>query len=225
MGSVGAAISVTFQPVKYAITWGGTNGRVTAAGYDGSSAEIRGGKALTFTATPANGYKFDHWTVNGVKSEGAMNPLAWTVPHGQAETTPVNSYEIRAVFVSDEQTHTVTYTVNDAAGGTVTTESGNNGSITVAAGTNLTFTAHPNQYYHVQAWMLDGQTVDGTANQLTYTLNNVRATHTVTVVFSKAVSYDVGYAVVGANGTLRATENGRALTLDANLKKTVKAGS
>ena len=225
VGSVGAAISVTFQPVKYAITWGGTNGRVTAAGYDGSSAEIRGGKALTFTATPANGYKFDHWTVNGVKSEGAMNPLAWTVPHGQAETTPVNSYEIRAVFVSDEQTHTVTYTVNDAAGGTVTTESGNNGSITVAAGTNLTFTAHPNQYYHVQAWMLDGQTVDGTANQLTYTLNNVRATHTVTVVFSKAVSYDVGYAVVGANGTLSATENGTALTLDANQKKTVKAGS
>ena len=146
----GAAISVTFQPVKYSITWGGTNGTVTAAGYDGSSAEIRGGKALTFTATPANGYKFDHWTVNGVKSEGAMNPLAWTVPHGQAETTPVNSYEIRAVFVSDEQPHTVTYTVNDAAGGTVTTESGDNGSITVAAGTNLTFTAHPNQYYHVK---------------------------------------------------------------------------
>ena len=224
-GTTGAAISVTFQPVKYSITWGGTNGTVTAAGYDGNSAEIRGGKALTFTATPANGYKFDHWTVNGVKSEGAMNPLAWTVPHGQAETTPVNSYEIRAVFVSDEQTHTVTYTVNDAAGGTVTTESGNNGSITVAAGTNLTFTAHPNQYYHVQAWTLDGQTVDGTANQLTYTLNNVRAPHTVTVVFGKAVSYDVGYAVVGANGTLSATENGTALTLDANQKKAVKAGS
>ena len=225
-GTKGAAISVSFQPVKYSITWGGTNGTVTAAGYDGNSAEIRGGKALTFTATPANGYKFDHWTVNGVKSEGAMNPLAWTVPHGQAETTPVNSYEIRAVFVSDEQTHTVTYTVNDAAGGTVTTESGNNGSITVAAGTNLTFTAHPNQYYHVQAWMLDAQTVDGTANQLTYTLNNVRATHTVTVVFSKAVSYDVGYAVTDEdNGSLSATENGTALTLGAKQQKAVSAGA
>ena len=225
-GTTGAAISVTFQPVKYSITWGGTNGTVTAAGYDGNSAEIRGGKALTFTATPANRYKFDHWTVNGVKSEGAMNPLAWTVPHGQAETTPVNSYEIRAVFVSDEQTHTVTYTVNDAAGGTVTTESGNNGSITVAAGTNLTVTAHPNQYYHVQAWMLDAQTVDGTANQLTYTLNNVRATHTVTVVFSKAVSYDVGYAVTDEdNGSLSATENGTALTLGAKQQKAVSAGA
>lgn len=224
-GSVGAAISVTFQPVKYSITWGGTNGTVTAAGYDGNSAEIRGGKALTFTATPANGYKFDHWTVNGVKSEGAMNPLAWTVPHGQAETTPVNSYEIRAVFVSDEQTHTVTYTVNDAAGGTVTTESGNNGSITVAAGTNLTFTAKPNQYYHVQTWELDGNDVDGSANQLTYTLNNVRAQHEVTVVFAKAVSYEVSYAVADGSGTISAIENDTALTLDANQKKAVKAGS
>ena len=224
-GMTGAAISVTFQPVKYSITWGGTNGTVTAAGYDGSSAEIRGGKALTFTATPANGYKFDHWTVNGVKSEGAMNPLAWTVPHGQAETTPVNSYEIRAVFVSDEQTHTVTYTVNDAAGGTVTTESGNNGSITVAAGTNLTFTAKPNQYYHVQTWKLDGNDVDGSANQLTYTLNNVRAQHEVTVVFAKAVSYEVSYAVADGSGTISAIENDTALTLDANRKKAVKAGS
>ena len=224
-GTTGAAISVTFQPVKYSITWGGTHGTVTADGYDGSSAGIRGGETLTFTATPANGYKFDHWTVNGVKSEGAMNPLAWTVPHGQAETTPVNSYEIRAVFVSDEQTHTVTYTVNDAAGGTVTTESGNNGSITVAAGTNLTFTAKPNQYYHVQTWKLDGNDVDGSANQLTYTLNNVRAQHEVTVVFAKVVSYEVSYAVADGSGTISAIENDTALTLDANQKKAVKAGS
>lgn len=224
-GTTGAAISVTFQPVKYSITWGGTHGTVTAAGYDTNSAQIRGGETLTFTATPANGYKFDHWTVNGVKSEGAMNPLAWTVPHGQAETTPVNSYEIRAVFVSDEQTHTVTYTVNDAAGGTVTTESGNNGSITVAAGTNLTFTAKPNQYYHVQTWKLDGNDVDGSANQLTYTLNNVRAQHEVTVVFAKAVSYEVSYAVADGSGTISAIENDTALTLDANQKKAVKAGS
>lgn len=224
-GMTGAAISVTFQPVKYSITWGGTNGTVTAAGYDGSSAEIRGGKALTFTATPANGYKFDHWTVNGVKSEGAMNPLAWTVPHGQAETTPVNSYEIRAVFVSDEQTHTVTYTVNDAAGGTVTTESGDNGSITVAAGTNLTFTAHPNQYYHVKTWKLDGDPVDGSVNQNTYTLSNVAAAHTVTVVFAKAVSYTVGYQVEDGNGTLKATKNGTALTLTESQTENVPAGS
>ena len=224
-GTTGAAISVTFQPVKYSITWGGTNGTVTAAGYDGNSAEIRGGKALTFTATPANGYKFDHWTVNGAKHEETTNPLNWTIPHGQTEPTPVNAYDIQAVFVSDEQTHVVTYEVNDPAGGTLTTEDGNNGSITVAAGTNLTFTANPNLYYHVQTWKLDGNDVDGSANQLTYTLNNVRAQHEVTVVFAKAVSYEVSYAVADGSGAISATENDTALTLDANHKKAVKAAS
>lgn len=224
-GTTGAAISVTFQPVKYSITWGGTNGTVTAAGYDGNSAEIRGGKALTFTATPANGYKFDHWTVNGAKHEETTNPLNWTIPHGQTEPTPVNAYDIQAVFVSDEQTHVVTYEVNDPAGGTLTTEGGNNGSITVAAGTNLTFTANPNLYYHVQTWKLDGNDVSDSANQPTYTLNNVTASHTVTVVFAKAVSYEVSYAVADGSGAISATENDTALTLDANHKKAVKAAS
>lgn len=224
-GSVGAAISVTFQPVKYAITWGGMNGSVTVAGYDTNPAQIRGGETLTFTATPANRYKFDHWTVNGTKCAETTNSLTWTVPHGQTESTPVKAYNIQAVFVSDEQTHEVKYTVNDPAGGTVTTKGGDNGSITVAAGTNLTFTAKPNQYYHVQTWKLDGEDVADSANQLTYTLNNVKAQHEVTVVFAKAVSYEVSYAVVGDNGTLSATENGTALKLDANQKKAVKAGS
>ncbi len=224
-GTTGAAISVTFQPVKYSITWGGTNGMVKADGYDSNSAEIRGGKSLTFTATPANGYKFDHWTVNGTKHGETTNSLTWTVPHGQAESTPVNSYEIQAVFVSDEQTHEVKYTVNDPAGGTVTTKGGDNGSITVAAGTNLTFTATPNLYYYVQTWKLDGHDVDGSANQLTYTLNNVRAQHEVTVVFAKAVSYEVSYAVADGSGTISATENGKALTLGETHTKFVDAGS
>ena len=85
--------------------------------------------------------------------------------------------------------------------------------------------AKPNQYYHVQTWKLDGNDVDGSANQLTYTLNNVRAQHEVTVVFAKAVSYEVSYAVADGSGTISAIENDTALTLDANQKKAVKAGS
>ena len=224
-GTTGAAISVTFQPVKYSITWGGTNGTVTAAGYDGNSAEIRGGKALTFTATPANGYKFDHWTVNETEQTEKSTTFTWTVPNGKAADTPVNAYNIQAVCVSDTQSYTVTYAAEAPENGTVTIPGGNNGSITVASGTDLTFTAHPNQYYHVQTWKLDGNDVDGSANQLTYTLNNVRAQHEVTVVFAKAVSYEVSYAVSDGSGTISAIENDTALTLDANQKKAVKAGS
>lgn len=225
-GSVGAAISVSFQQVKYPVTWEGANGRVAATGYDGSSAEIRGGTNVTFTATPENGYKFDHWTVNGVRDTTATtNAFKWKLPNGQAADTPVTAYNIQAVCVPDTQSYTVTYAAEAPENGTVTTPGGDSGSITVASGTNLTFTAHPNQYYHVKTWKLDNIPVDGSANQNTYTLSNVAAAHTVTVVFAKAVKYEVGYAVIDGAGQIIATENGAELKLKANQKQDVDAAS
>lgn len=225
-GSVGAAISVSFQQVKYPVTWEGANGRVAATGYDGSSAEIRGGTNVTFTATPENGYKFDHWTVNGVRDTTATtNAFKWKLPNGQAADTPVTAYNIQAVCVPDTQSYTVTYAAEAPENGTVTTPGGDSGSITVASGTNLTFTAHPNQYYHVKTWKLDNIPVDGSANQNTYTLSNVAAAHTVTVVFAKAVKYEVGYAVIDGAGQIIATENGAELNLKANQKQDVDAAS
>ena len=225
-GSIGAAISVSFQQVEYPVAWGGTHGTVAAAGYDGSSAEIRGGTDVTFTATPENGYKFDHWTVNGVRDTTATtNAFKWKVPNGQAADTPVTAYNIQAVCVPDTQSYTVTYAAEAPENGTVTTPGGDSGSITVASGTNLTFTAHPNQYYHVKTWKLDNIPVDGSANQNTYTLSNVAGDHIVTVVFDKAVSYTVGYRVEGKNGTLTAIKNGTDLNLEANQTEDIPAGS
>lgn len=226
-GSIGAAISVSFQQVKYSVTWGGTDGTVAATGYNGNSADIRGGTDVTFTATPANGCKFDHWTVNGVREDVAAttNTFTWTVPNGKAADTPVNAYNIQAVCVPDTQSYTVTYAAEAPENGTVTTPGGSGGSITVASGTDLTFTAHPNQYYHVKTWKLDNIPVDGSANQNTYTLSNVAGDHIVTVVFDKAVSYTVGYQVEGRNGTLKATKNGTALTLTESQTDNIPAGS
>ena len=226
-GSIGAAISVSFQQVKYSVTWGGTDGTVAATGYNGNSADIRGGTDVTFTATPANGCKFDHWTVNGVREDVAAttNTFTWTVPNGKAADTPVNAYNIQAVCVPDTQSYTVTYAAEAPENGTVTTPGGDGGSITVASGTDLTFTAHPNQYYHVKTWKLDNIPVDGSANQNTYTLSNVAGDHTVTVVFAKAVKYEVGYAVIDGAGQIIATENGAELKLKANQKQDVDAAS
>ena len=224
-GSIGAAISVSFQQVEYPVAWGGTNGTVAAAGYDGNQADVRGGTDVTFTATPANGYKFDHWTVNETEQTETSTTFTWTVPNGKAADTPVTAYNIQAVCVPDTQSYTVTYAAEAPENGTVTIPGGSDGSITVAAGTNLTFTAHPNQYYHVKTWKLDGHPVADSANQNTYTLSNVAANHAVTVVFDKAVSYTVGYQVEGENGTLTATKNGTALTLTESQTDNVPAGS
>ena len=224
-GSIGAAISVSFQQVEYPVAWGGTHGTVAAAGYDGNQADIRGGTDVTFTATPANGYKFDHWTVNEVEQTEKSTTFVWTVPNGKAADAPVNAYNIQAVCVPDTQSYTVTYAAEAPENGTVTTPGGDGGSITVAAGTNLTFTATPNQYYHVKTWKLDGDPVANSANQNTYTLSNVAAAHTVTVVFAKAVKYEVGYAVIDGAGQIIATENGAELKLKANQKQDVDAAS
>ena len=224
-GSIGAAISVSFQQVEYPVAWGGTHGTVAAAGYDGNQADIRGGTDVTFTATPANGYKFDHWTVNEVEQTEKSTTFVWTVPNGKAADAPVNAYNIQAVCVPDTQSYTVTYAAEAPENGTVTTPGGDGGSITVAAGTNLTFTATPNQYYHVKTWKLDGDPVANSANQNTYTLSNVAAAHTVTVVFTKAVKYEVGYAVIDGAGQIIATENGAELKLKANQKQDVDAAS
>lgn len=225
-GTKGAAISVSFQQVEYPVTWGAENGTVAATGYDGNQADIRGGTDVTFTATPVNGYKFDHWTVNGERdTTETTNTFTWTVPNGKAETPAVNDYQIQAVCVSDTQSYTVTYAAEAPGNGTVTTPGGDGGSITVAAGTNLTFTATPNQYYHVKTWKLDGDPVANSANQNTYTLSNVAAAHTVTVVFAKAVKYEVGYAVIDGAGQIIATENGAELKLKANQKQDVDAAS
>ena len=103
-GTKGAAISVSFQQVEYPVTWGAENGTVAATGYDGNQADIRGGTDVTFTATPVNGYKFDHWTVNGERdTTETTNTFTWTVPNGKAETPAVNDYQIQAVCVSDTQ--------------------------------------------------------------------------------------------------------------------------
>ena len=224
-GSIGAAISVSFQQVKYSVTWQGTHGTVAAAEYGENSTDIRGGTDVTFTATPANGYKFDHWTVNEVEQTEKSTTFVWTVPNGKAADAPVNAYNIQAVCVPDTQSYTVTYAAEASENGTVTTPGGDGGSITVAAGTNLTFTAHPNQYYHVKTWKLDDNPVAGSANQNTYTLSNVAAAHNVTVVFDKAVSYTVGYQVEDGNGTLKATKNGTALTLTESQTENVPAAS
>lgn len=225
-GTKGAAISVSFQQVEYPVAWGGTNGTVAAAGYDGNQADIRGGTDVTFTATPENGYKFDHWTVNGERdTTETTNTFTWTVPNGKSETPAVNEYNIQAVCVPDTQSYTVTYAAEAPENGTVTTPDGDGGSITVAAGTGLAFTAHPNQYYHVKTWKLDGHPVADSANQNTYTLSNVAANHAVTVVFDKAVSYTVGYRVEGKNGTLTAIKNGTDLNLEANQTEDIPAGS
>ena len=109
-GSAGAVITVAFRPVEYTVSWTAEHGTVTADGYSGSAASIRGGTQVTFTAAPHNGYVFDHWTIDGETLTNETATLRWTVPTGQEATM---EYAIEAVFTENTTTYSVTY---DASG-------------------------------------------------------------------------------------------------------------
>ncbi|MGM9564897.1 InlB B-repeat-containing protein [Evtepia sp.] len=207
-GTTGAVISVEFQPVKYTVNWSAQNGTVTAEGQTGSSAQIRGGENVTFTAVPGTGYVFDHWTVNGVELENATAAsFAWTVPTGAKADT---AYDICAVFVKATVEYTVTYSAGE--NGTISTPGGETGSVTVASGGSVTFTATPNANYMVKGWKVGGNPVPDSSNQKTFTLENVREDCTVTVEFEAAALMKVDFAVDGDHGTLTAQADGTALT-------------
>ena len=218
--NTGAAISVEFQQVTYAVSWSAAGGTVTADGYTGTSADIRGGTEVSFTAEPAYGYELTGWTVNGEPQNGESDEtFTWTVPNGQAADPAASSYQIEALFELVDTDYTLTYTVA-GSGGTISVPGGENGSVTVSHGGSITFTAAPDQYYHVNEWMVDGEPVtEGvSADRTTLTLTNVTAAHTIAVSFTGAVRYDVNYAVEGSGGTVSATANGESIASDTTVQ-------
>ncbi len=219
-GSAGAVITVAFRPVVYTVSWTAEHGTVTADGYSGSAASIRGGTQVTFTAAPHNGYVFDHWTIDGKTLTNETATLRWTVPTGQEATM---AYAIEAVFTENTTTYSVTY--DASGGGTITAEGHEASPATVTYGQNITFTAVPAEYGYVKEWRVDGVPVSNSSNKTSYTLENVTRAQTVTVVFATAVRYDVSYAVNGVGGTLSAAADGTELALPAGRQASVAGGS
>ena len=161
--NTGAAISVEFQQVTYGVSWSAAGGTVTADGYTGTSADIRGGTEVSFTAEPAYGYELTGWTVNGEPQNGESDEtFTWTVPNGQAADPAVSSYQIEALFELVDTDYTLTYTVA-GSGGTISVPGGENGSVTVSHGGSITFTGavRYDVNYAVEG---SGGTVSATAN-------------------------------------------------------------
>ncbi|MCD7844206.1 MAG: hypothetical protein LUG17_06260, partial [Clostridiales bacterium] len=201
----GAAITIVFQPVEYTVSWsGGGHSTVTADGYSGSSASIRGGTSVTFTAVSEAGYVVSGWTVNGTEqSNVAGDSFTWTVPTGAAADT---SYTVQPVFTMGSYTVSFEQPVN----GTLSATSGDTGS-SVTGGTNVTFTATPNANYTVSGWTVNGTAVENnTSNKLTVTVNENTA---VTVTFVPT-EYTVTYAANNSSGTVTTASGESPLTVE-----------
>lgn len=108
----GAAITVQFVQIDYAVSWSAVNGTVKAEDtsgteYEGNKADIRGGSKVAFSATPKEAYKVSCWKVNGKVVDGEnANTFIFTVPSGAKETPEVASYKVEAVCEKDQFTLT-----------------------------------------------------------------------------------------------------------------------
>ena len=120
-----------------------------------------------------------------VPAEGNNNAsLTWVVPNGLAQDPPVNEYEIEAVFGRGSYS----VTIGQPAYGTI---SADRDLSSVMGGTQVTFTAVPQENYILTGWIVNGDTTD--SRSLTHTVT-IEGETTVSAVFVPS-HYAVTYAV------------------------------
>lgn len=199
----GAAITVQFVQIDYAVSWSAVNGTVKAEDtsgteYEGNKADIRGGSKVTFSATPKEAYKVSCWKVNGKAVDGENgDTFTFTVPSGAKETPEVASYKVEAVCEKDQ--FTLTYA--QPSNGTLTAK-GAAGEVASGDKVNgdekYTFTVKPNADYIVESWKVDGQVIDSHSTSYEVT---VKKDTEVSVQLVPA-SYKVTYKVNNEQGKL-----------------------
>ncbi len=140
----------------------GSNGSISP----NSAQTIDYGKSVSFMASPATGYLVNQWVLDGKAVSGAIG----------------TTYKLSNVTAN----HTVKVTFQIQTF-TITPSAGSNGSIslsttqTIKYGGSATFKATPASGYKVNQWTLDGKTVQTGGSS--YTVSNVKASHTVKVTF------------------------------------------
>ena len=199
----GAAITVQFVQIDYAVSWSAVNGTVKAEDtsgteYEGNKADIRGGSKVTFSATPKEAYKVSCWKVNGKVVDGEnANTFTFTVPSGAKETPEVASYKVEAVCEKDQFTLTYaqpsngTLTAREAAGEVASGDKVNGDE-------KYTFTVKPDADYIVESWKVDGQVIDSYSTSYEVTVKK----NTEVSVQLVPASYKVTYKVNNEQGKL-----------------------
>ncbi|WP_176547226.1 S8 family serine peptidase [Bacillus sp. AFS053548] len=172
-------IDVTFKKIVHTITaTAGSNGAISPSG----SVPVKYGENQTFTITPKKGYEIASFIVDGVNAKLTNNTYTFK--------NVTKNHTINVTF--KQIVHTITVTAG--SNGTISPS----GKVTVADGTNKTFTITPKKGYKIDTIKVDGVNVKFTGN--TYTLTNVTKNRTINVTFKKIVHTIT--VTAGKNGTI-----------------------
>ena len=162
-------IAVTFAPKELAISASaGTGGSISPSG----TVKVKYGEDKTFTIAPNEGYDIQSVTVDG-QNKGKITSYTFE--------DVKEAHSISASFVKK----TFKITASAGAGGSISP----NGTSTVSYGDNKTFTITPTQGYKVKSVVVDGT---NKGELTTYTFNNVKGAHTISVTFEPSGKVDIG---------------------------------
>ena len=222
---VGVEFESESQTVSYPVLFsvveveGLTHGTISATVNEqpiASGEFVEQGSSIVFTATPNEGYELDVWILNG-DQDPSISMLEITYPDlAMAIDVRVRFKEIVI------PTYTVTFSVVevDAQANGAITASANGASIesgqTVAEGSQINFTAVPNQGYRVMEWRLNGNVTGNTSN--TYSISSINSDINVRVKFEPLppTTFAVNFSVVevggATNGTLTAAVASQGIT-------------
>ena len=204
-----AALVVTFRQQPKITLLAGENGTLTCDSHTGSSFYLPCGSkdALTFTAQPKSGYRVAGWMVNGSTVSGSAvvnsdNQTYTYTPNADGITEDVTVSVVFEKIPTAKITFSVVDTTpeddNSGENGTLSAVATRNGTNTalrsgdeVLSGSEVMFTAQPNQGYKVQRWYLDGKEQAGAP---TLNITDSDTAHEVKVQFteiSSAVTFGI----------------------------------
>ena len=146
--------------ITHTLTYSATNGSISGVEYGTTTAVASGGSIIeggkvTLTASPASGYKFKEWSVDGTGSalsSTSTNPTTFTM--GTANAT------VTAVFEEDNTKYDIN--LNQTSDGTIEADKEQ-----AQSGETVTLTPTPDDGYRLASWTV----LDGDANEVTVTNN------------------------------------------------------
>jgi subtilisin family serine protease len=196
--NVQATAVFTEDVVNYTLTVG-SQGQGTTNPASGTHT-FESGTQVTLSATPASGWSFDKWVING------QNFSASSI------TLTVNA-DVQATAVFTE--NAAIYTLNMGQQGQGTTNPGT-GSHTFESGTQVTLSATAASGWSLDKWIIDGETISTSSVTLTMSSNKE-----ATAVFVEDIpEYTLTVGVQGQGSTTPGTgshtyQSGSQVTLSA----------
>ena len=208
-GETAVYISPHFRQVEYVIT---TETGVDVTGLTGDKA--RGGDTLTFTAPSVAGKNVTGWIINGqeVTSEVTDNKLTWTVVNGHLSDPEVTKYHVAPIYAKGS--YTLSYSAPQNGKLDATVETG-----TVTGGTQVTFTAIPNEHYEIDQWNVTGSSYTQNGNKITVTVTD----NTNVSVSFKLKTYQITVVPTEGGRVNNVSSSATALTT-VTLEETPDAG-